>query len=789
MSKFSDEFEKARKLGKKEFTYKKKRFLTKREGESKKDHARALSYYNKELKKDKVSMKKLKDIPKRKVTKKSKKEPYVGLSSSEKKKGYRSKTRLDYDPEGNPLDKSIKKISKGIDKDIFITSGDRSRDYTGSRKNHSEQMARDMGFGTNTHLNTEDKKLASMQLIRDGMRVGGKSDHLHSDNRRKERQKQLLNQVNSLERDEEYYIKKGNKRKARSKRKKINDLTSGKTGAKSTVFTEDGNLNHDFLKAARISEDDNRNIISRAKNYNPKKMTDGEVKEFIKRRETTSDKKMKKANIKSGIPMILGEDIMSKERQSVGTPSKKKKKKKKETISDKIKREVSAVTPQKKEKDVLVDDTEMMKLALNDMPKKDEEVEALKDQEEQYVKEEAQREFPLMDTGVRLASVQQASDDADYNESFGKKISKKEKEEVEEEKIAEVITPVLEPTNIAAATTVHDSSAAEVIRRKSIAPVVQEEMGAADQFKEALKFFAPTLIGGAIGGIFEGGRGAVLGMERGHTLGQAFAKQQERRQERQDKFDMANLKARNKGLDVKTFVNSKTGSPVGYDKRQKKYVDPTTGKVVPSNTVTHATAYRQDKSLGMRNRELEDKNTRFLKRFDLDKQKLSQLSDKQTEALRDYDSVLLSIERMKKLQGKVDTGIIASATGDLLELFDAAPKGFTTLKSNTNQALAIYVKSISGAQVANDEAKRLGLIIPKMTDNDQVFRNKLKIFEKIMEDNKGAMTRAIKKGQPLKTVIGLEDAVKQLEKGSNSIPSDADIEKMTKEELETYMGQ
>lgn len=55
------------------------------------------------------------------------------------------------------------------------------------------------------------------------------------------------------------------------------------------------------------------------------------------------------------------------------------------------------------------------------------------------------------------------------------------------------------------------------------------------QFQEALSFFAPALIGGAIGAAFEGGAGALAGIQQGQSLSQAFRDEQFRR----DKLEAA----------------------------------------------------------------------------------------------------------------------------------------------------------------------------------------------------------------------------------------------------------
>lgn len=421
-------------------------------------------------------------------------------------------------------------------------------------------------------------------------------------------------------------------------------------------------------------------------------------------------------------------------------------------------------------------DEEMEALARQDEIKEsiDPEVEALEDQEKQYIYEEAQREFPAMDTGVRLAMRQRGDEGAVPNKSFGQLLSKKQKEE--EELIPEGGIPVVlndeekaqlkadEPVfstpqgqAVVASRDIDQTQVAELKKVASKAPV-QESRGLSDDFKDAMSFFAPALIGGVIGGIFEGGAGAQAGIETGHSLGQAFRKHQDVQEDRKLRRDIATVKAGKK--DIGTFVDSKTGNPIYYDRKanQFKSID---GKVVPQNRAVHGTTFRQTRRIDQQQKEEAAKQDRFMKRFDLDKQKLAQWSPDQVNQLKDYEHVLFTIDRMAELKKGVDTGILANQVGSLLEAFDLQPKGFTKLKSASNDSLAKYVKSISGAQVSELEAERLGQIIPTTADNDETFKLKLEMFKEIVTNNKESLQRAIRAGQPLKKLIGLEKAAEK----------------------------
>jgi len=479
------------------------------------------------------------------------------------------------------------------------------------------------------------------------------------------------------------------------------------------------------------------------------------------------------AEIQSAIPQALGQEKQSKEVATVGTPAS-------------MEKPIEAVAKTyAAPKDVV-----------------DPEVEALEDMERQYVYEEAQREFPLMDTGKRYAMRQRGDEGAIENKSFGQLLSKKKREEEEEELIPEGGVPVVlndeekaqlkaeaptfstpQGTTVVASPDIDNTQVAEMKKVASHAPV-EEERGLSDDFKDALSFFAPALVGGAIGAIFEGGAGAQAGIEQGHTLGQAFRKHKDTQEDRKLRRDIASVKAGKK--DIGTFVDSSNGNPIYYDRSANKFktID---GKEVPQNRAVHATTFRQTRRIDQTKEIEKAKQDRFMKRFGLDKAKLAQMSGEQVSELQSYNHVLDSIEEMSRLKGKVDTGIISDSVSSLLELFDKQPEGYTELKSASNDSLAKYVKSISGAQVSELEAERLGRIIPTTTDNDETFKKKLKMFKKIVQSNKSAMARALKAGQPLKSLIGLEESLKELDSkkkdksGFSRAEIDAMKEKIRKE--------
>ena len=282
------------------------------------------------------------------------------------------------------------------------------------------------------------------------------------------------------------------------------------------------------------------------------------------------------------------------------------------------------------------------------------------------------------------------------------------------------------------------------------------------QFTDALTYFLPTIIGGIGGALLGGGSDSALaGMDAGQQAGEGYRKFQ---------MDQQRLNMQQQAdVDVASFVDAK-GNPVRANLSTGLFTD-LSGKQIDPKQVQRANIFKQTRSLEQEDKKLEGINTRFMTRFKLDEAKASQLSDKQVEQLRDYDNVLNSVDRISKIKDQVNTGVVEDAIGTALSVIDAAPAGFIELKSETSDSLAKYVKSLSGAQVSEQEAIRLGQIIPTSSDNDETFKRKLTVFKRIIRDNKQNFLSAIKSGQKLKVIQGLDEALAEVSSPAQKAPT------------------
>ena len=267
------------------------------------------------------------------------------------------------------------------------------------------------------------------------------------------------------------------------------------------------------------------------------------------------------------------------------------------------------------------------------------------------------------------------------------------------------------------------SQMAEEVGQKAISGDIDEEKPELkSKFMDALGYFLPSIIGGAIGYAAEGARGAKFGIDTGLKVGK----------------DYHDYKLKQKQIESKT----------GMSEYQKKALE-----------LREKGIGLQEQQETRRNRQLEEIQLPTVElnmaKFGLSKEKAAQLSDNQVTSFKQLDSVLQQVDRLAQLKSKVKTGIVEGRVQNVAAAFGMASEDFVKLRSQTSDSLAKYVQSISGAQVSEAEAQRLGAIIPTINDDDNVFVYKLSEFRRILEMNRDELAKAIKSGQPLKKLKGL----------------------------------
>jgi hypothetical protein len=198
------------------------------------------------------------------------------------------------------------------------------------------------------------------------------------------------------------------------------------------------------------------------------------------------------------------------------------------------------------------------------------------------------------------------------------------------------------------------------------------DISLSENFKEALTFFGPQLIGGLIGGLVEGDAGAVAGFEAG-TQARNMMTSYEAQQQQQ----------RGRAAQQAQGWETVDGQPLSFDPNTKAYYTPDGNKY--AGRIVNSITKRANANIGQR---IED-------RANLKKQQLAQLSDKQVESLKGLEQTTNSIERIKNLKKRVSTGPVESRAKSIGELFGASPQEFTQLKTEVANLTADYIRAIS----------------------------------------------------------------------------------------------
>lgn len=253
--------------------------------------------------------------------------------------------------------------------------------------------------------------------------------------------------------------------------------------------------------------------------------------------------------------------------------------------------------------------------------------------------------------------------------------------------------------------------------------------GPKDNFVRALSFFAPQLLGGVIGAAMEGTSGAIAGMEESgkardayNAYGQSEADMAMKERKMELERQMEERRIKQQELEKRRIAQADRRLGLSEEKNVRDYID----------------------------------LDRRLKAFEILKGKAGQLSDKQTDSLAGFDSTLAGLNAISDYKSRVNTGPIADMAASSLEKVGMASDDFTSLKVETENIKASFLKAMSGAQVSDAEARRLARIIPNVSDDDKTFNNKMRVFNNIVNRMKDAQVQSIAIGQPLR-----EEMVKQ----------------------------
>jgi len=252
-----------------------------------------------------------------------------------------------------------------------------------------------------------------------------------------------------------------------------------------------------------------------------------------------------------------------------------------------------------------------------------------------------------------------------------------------------------------------------------------------DQFKEALTFFAPQIIGGAIGG--------VEGYEEAGKLRDSYIDY------KQDMAQLALQQTPNVRAAQQSEFLTQSGAPAVFNPKTGKYQD-TNGNVVEASSLVSGKDMRQKESLVRADKRIQLSHDKFA----MDLQKENQLTGAQQTKLAELDTTILSGGKLQEAFGNVETGPVIGRYNSMLEYFDSATPEATKLKAHATNLRLFYQRAMSGLQVNEKEMEMIANVIPDQNDAPTVFAAKLEVFNELTSLNKQAFLESIKTGQPLK---------------------------------------
>lgn len=324
---------------------------------------------------------------------------------------------------------------------------------------------------------------------------------------------------------------------------------------------------------------------------------------------------------------------------------------------------------------------------------------------------------------------------------------------------------------------------------------------AADQFKEAMLFFAPQLIGGLIGGAIEGDAGAVAGFEKSGELRDSFIDFQQE----QTELELKKVAAKNKKekRDFQQLRGSSYRLPDGT--LVPMFGDASTGALL--HPVTHMPLKPEEMQniISEESRRLAGQEHRFVDD--------TQFSGKQQEVQSGFDNTRASLDAIDTLFDVRDesTGVVTGRYNDLAAMAGQDNAKYVALRTETGAAIASFLKTTSGATVSEQERAFLRTIIPTTTDSPAEFQTKLGTFRTIVLRQQRKELKSIADLQPLKrkTALAKLDLLNQSAEArgieapkhvknkvgpknvseKNVKITEADIDKMTLQELREYTGE
>lgn len=131
-------------------------------------------------------------------------------------------------------------------------------------------------------------------------------------------------------------------------------------------------------------------------------------------------------------------------------------------------------------------------------------------------------------------------------------------------------------------------------------------------------------------------------------------------------------------------------------------------------------------------------------------QRTANVSAGTRETIAKFDNVLAQAQNADNLINSLNTGPIASRLGSLGQITGTGSNEFTQYKSAISNLSSILLNQLSGAAVAPSEATRLMGFIPSVNDQQNVAKEKLRLFQAgIQQAQQAYLNRATQTSQQL----------------------------------------
>jgi hypothetical protein len=375
--------------------------------------------------------------------------------------------------------------------------------------------------------------------------------------------------------------------------------------------------------------------------------------------------------------------------------------------------------------------------------------------------EESKLAKPILDYNMKQ-EIEQAPKVAMVKQESDGAMELQEEIEREKKKALKELTPsVVERTMKAEAPTpkiaekeVEDVQEAAIQRIQS--PVPQKPSGSmSDQFKEALSFFAPTMIGALGGALIEGTEGAVAGAEAGTSLGTSFRDYQLKKAQLEQK---------------------KTPSPLDIAKLQVSQGNLEQRKQELEEQKRRSGSLAEERGTRREERDL-DRAVSFKKDFSARAE-----VKKFVEALNDIEDIKTLAVEGKKLPEAIQSKIARSISGEVGVLTDNDIKRAQInpdIKSTIKRKVSLWTEGKLPQTDIDDLLKVAEAIRLKKRER---LRESAIGFAKSRDphvSDKGIRKRFL---EDILSENGLDEP-KSVQSSNRGIPSDEDIDNMSIEEL------